>query len=158
MDHPNAALGPHPTFGEGVFATGPILRGEEIATFDGTIYEGLENADFPPEVVNHAITFARDRARDSEGIARFLNHSCSPNAGLRGQFHIVAMRDIEAGEEICWDYDMSEDHDWSMPCSCGSPHCRREIRGFRFLPESIRQRYTGFVADWLVEKYDLEKN
>lgn len=157
MDHSNAAVRPHPPYGQGVFAIGPILQGEEIASFDGPIYEGLVNADFPPEVVNHAITFARDRARDSLGIARYLNHSCSPNAGIREKFRIVAMRDIEPGEEICWDYAMSEDHDWSMICHCGSHECRGEVRGFGDLPKEIQKRYSGYISDWLVEKYQLEQ-
>lgn len=146
-----------PPLGRGVFATAPIVSEEEVAVFDGEIYYGCVNSDFPPEVLNHLITFGPDRARHSKGIAHLLNHSCNPNVGVRGLFSLVTMRPIEAGEELCWDYDMSEDHDWQMECDCGSEHCRRLIRGFRFLPEEVRERYRGFISDWLVEKYGLDQ-
>ncbi|MCB1236089.1 MAG: SET domain-containing protein-lysine N-methyltransferase [Verrucomicrobiae bacterium] len=155
MDHQHASVRAHPRFGHGVFASAPIRAGEEIASFDGQIYIGLVNADFSEEIRNYPITFAQDRARDSLGIARKLNHSCDPNVGIRGLFTLVAMRDIESGEELCWDYDMSEDTDWNMPCDCGSPRCRKRIRGFRHLPRDFRDRYRGFISDWLVEKYGL---
>jgi hypothetical protein len=41
----------------------------------------------------------------------FVNHWCDPNVGLDetgGNF--IALRDINAGEEICFHYSMSEDH------------------------------------------------
>ncbi len=156
MDHPLALVKDHPRFGRGVFAADTIPAGTEIASFDGKEYHGLINDDFPDEIRNYPITFAQDRARDSAGIARYLNHSCEPNVGLRGLFTLVTMREIQPGEELVWDYDMSEDTDWLMECSCGSPNCRREIRGFRHLPDSTRERYRGFISDWLVEKYQLE--
>lgn len=157
MDHPNAEVRDHPRFGKGVYATAPIPAFTEVASFDGEIYYGVVNADYPPEILNFPITFGSDRGRDSKGIARYLNHSCSPNAGIRGSFTIVTMRNIREGEEICWDYDMSEDTDWWMPCECGSENCRGKIRGFRYLNDEIRDRYRGFISDWLVEKYGLDK-
>lgn len=158
MDHIFASVQKHPLFGLGVYATGPIKAGEEIASFDGEMYHGLVNDDFPEEIRNFLITYSQNSSRDSAGIARYLNHSCAPNVGVRGLFTLVAMREIKIGEELCWDYDMSEDIDWQMDCSCGSPECRRSIRGFRFLPEDVREKYRGFISDWLVEKYHLKKD
>jgi len=37
-----------------------------------------------------------------------VNHSCDPNCGLVGAVLVVAMRDIEPGEEITFDYAMSD--------------------------------------------------
>ncbi|WP_345325886.1 SET domain-containing protein [Candidatus Villigracilis proximus] len=55
------------------------------------------------------------------GEGDYVNHSCNPNAGLSGQIGLVAMRDIEIGEEVCFDYAMSD----TMPydefnCGCGA--------------------------------------
>jgi hypothetical protein len=158
MDHPNAEVREHPRFGKGVYASAFIPANTEIASFDGEIFHGEINDDFPREVMNYVISFAPDRGRNSAGIARFLNHSCSPNTGIRGLFTLVTMRDVQEGEELCWDYDMSEDSDWWMPCECGSEICRKEIRGFRYLPEEFRQRYRGFISEWLLEKYGLERD
>src|SRR5258708_38238768 len=40
--------------------------------------------------------------------AYYLNHSCNPNSGIRDKVVIVAMRDIEKGEEITLDYSITE--------------------------------------------------
>jgi SET domain-containing protein len=58
------------------------------------------------------------------------NIACSPNAevetGVDDQgsvwARIVALRDIEAGEEIAYDYGFPVEH--AIPCQCGSPECR----------------------------------
>jgi len=157
VDNPKAEVRDHPRFGKGVFATERIPAETEIAAFDGEVYYGAVNDDYPQDILNYPITFGPDRARDSAGIARYLNHSCMPNSGIRGLFTIVTMRVIEPGEELCWDYDMAEDTDWWMACECGNKECRKEIRGFRLLPSETRKRYHGFISDWLVEKYGLER-
>lgn len=58
--------------------------------------------------------------------ARLINHSCDPNceAWVEGRrIFLYALRDIEAGEELCFDYGFDiecyEDH----PCRCGSDNC-----------------------------------
>ena len=69
---------------------------------------------------------------------KFLNHSCSPTAGVRG-VTIISMRDIKEGEEITVDYSTIEgDPRWEMPCSCGEKNCRKIIRSIEFLdPEQF---------------------
>lgn len=42
-------------------------------------------------------------ARDGENGLRFLNHARDPNAQFEG-FQLYALRQIEAGEEITFDY------------------------------------------------------
>ena len=58
--------------------------------------------------------------------ARLINHSCDPNceAWIIGRkIFIYALRDIDQGEELCFDYGFDvecyEDH----PCRCGSANC-----------------------------------
>ena len=149
----NPAIEARPTRdrGIGVFAKQPIAAGTLIATFDGEVYSGTVAEDFPDHVQDYAIQFEETRVRDSEGIARYLNHSCDPNCGIVDRFSIVAMRDIGEGEELTWDYDMSENSDWNMQCRCGSHRCRGQIMGFRFLPPETRNRYEGFISDYLIE-------
>jgi hypothetical protein len=62
----------------------------------------------------------------------YLNHSCAPNAEirfLRPKIHLVALRNISAGEEITFDYATLYDAPWSMKCQCGEAACRGTIRG-----------------------------
>lgn len=66
-------------------------------------------------------------------MARFMNHSCSPNAyakvitvdtdlGADKKIMVFALQDIKAGEEITYDYKFPVE-DGSLKCSCGAPNC-----------------------------------
>jgi SET domain-containing protein len=70
--------------------------------------------------------------------ARLINHSCSPNceAWIHGRrIFIHSLRDIDAGEELSFDYgfevDCYEDH----PCLCGDPECVGHIVSREQWPE-----------------------
>lgn len=63
----------------------------------------------------------------------------------------MAIKDIEKGEEITWDYSTTMDEDiWEMDCNCGSKKCRKRIRDFKYLPKEIKERYVklGIVPDY----------
>ena len=50
-----------------------------------------------------------------------MNHSCDPNCGIVGAVLLVAMRDIEPGDEICFDYAMTDTDDYDeFECTCGT--------------------------------------
>ena len=65
-------------------------------------------------------------------IARFMNHSCNPNAYSRivevgkdiKDKHIVvfALRDLKVGEELQYDYQFALGGD-KIECHCGAPNC-----------------------------------
>ena len=86
-------------------------------------------------------TFVLNSRYDIDGdvewnTARFANHSCNPNCEAlldRGHIWIVALRDIDPGEEITYDYRF----DWNLcqehPCLCGGSDCtgyilRKDLR------------------------------
>ena len=141
--------------GKSVFSIENIDKGELIAAFDGDIFECERATDLPPRVANHAIQFEEHKWRDSNGLARSINHSCNPNCGIKNLFSIVAMKDIKKEEELTWDYDMSEDSDWTLDCQCLNPSCRKKIGAFKNLPRDVRSTYRGYISDWLVDKYKL---
>jgi len=61
--------------------------------------------------------------------AEFINHSCDPNlysCNLKGHILYMSKRGIEPGEELTVDYCFSKKID-SVPCRCGSIHCRGTI-------------------------------
>lgn len=58
--------------------------------------------------------------------ARFANHSCEPNCEAvndRGRIWFVALRDIEPGEELTFDYGYALENALDHPCRCGAPSC-----------------------------------
>ena len=80
---------------------------------------------YPPEV--GALLIIADLQGNA---ARFVNHSCEPNCvslitNVEGKGHIVlaALRDIDEGEELCYDYKFAME-DAKIPCRCGSQFCR----------------------------------
>jgi hypothetical protein len=154
MDNPKVKIG-HNRFGRCLIASLDISKDELVAEFDGIEYRAEKCTDLEKEIADHAIQLEEHKWRDSDGIARLINHSCEPNCGLKGLFTIVAMRDIKAGEELLWDYDMSEDSDWRMGCLCFTPSCRKVIGAFANMPQEVREKYKGYISDWLVKKYSL---
>ena len=152
MDNPSVKV-VETRLGKGLVATAPIKKDEVIAEFDGEIYTAEKASDLPSDlpkkVIDHAIQCGQHQWRDSAGFARYMNHSCEPNVGYRGFYTLVAMHDIEPGEELFFDYDMSENSDWRMECLCGTPSCRGVIGSFLNLPESKKKEYNGYVSAWL---------
>src|SRR6516165_6988192 len=96
--------------GLGLFATRPIKRAAYIATYRGRRIS-IEEAD-EREARGARYMFALNSRWTIDGsprwnVARYINHSCQPNAkpvGRKGGIVIVALRQIEPGEEITYDY------------------------------------------------------
>jgi hypothetical protein len=64
-------------------------------------------------------------------LARFINHSCSPNcwakiinANDQKKVVIYALNRIEVGEEVTYDYKFPFE-DEKIPCHCGSAKCKK---------------------------------
>lgn len=152
MDNSKVRVRRTQKFGRGVFAIADIRKGEVIAEFDGQIMDD----DFEPwteDLLNHAIQFDKSKWRDSKGIARYINHSCEPNCGIKKLFKVVAMRAISKGEQITWDYEMTERNPWwKMKCRCGSTECRRIIGNYSRMPLRVRRRYKGYISTWLLRR------
>ena len=144
-------------FGGGLFATSEIAPGQIVASFDGDYWNWDKSvSDLPNEspdyTRDHTIQYAPGKSRDSAaGLGRYANHSCDPNCGIKNYFDLVAMRPIARGEQITWDYAMTEHNDWFMTCRCGSPRCRKLITGYHNLPPEFRDAYKGFISQWLID-------
>lgn len=96
--------------------------------------------------VGPALHVAPRQGTPDEGFWRYLNHSCEPNAWLRGR-ELVALRDIRTGEDVSFDYNTTE---WDMAepfaCHCGSAACLGTVRGFAHLSAAQRGRLKGVAA------------
>lgn len=94
--------------------------------------------------------------------ADFLNHSCEPNAGLKGQIFLVAMRDIEPDEEVTFDYVMCLHRVDGLPpyhleCLCGKDNCRKIVTDDDWKLPELQQKYYGWFSWYLQEKIDQMK-
>lgn len=150
MDNPKVRVRNTRRYGKGVFAKANVRKGEVIAVFDGPILDD-DFDGWTKDILNHAIQIDKAKWRDSKGLARWINHSCDPNCGIKKRNRVVAMRAIAKGEEITWDYEMTEKSWWwRMKCKCGSPLCRKVIGSYARMPAAVRKRYRGFISDWLL--------
>jgi hypothetical protein len=77
-----------------------------------------------------------------EGLSREMNHSCDPTTSWSNSTTLVALRDIEAGEEITYDYSTSDiTQVFEMKCECGSSRCRGTITNRDYLDPAWQDHY-----------------
>lgn len=139
--------------GQGVFARRRIRKGTRIIEYLGDRvshkeadrrYEDKTTAD------NHTFLFIVDRgvvidATHNGNDARFINHGCDPNCESvieDRRVFIEAIRTIQPGEELCYDYQIGRDKDDPanvdeiFACRCGADECR----GSMLWPPKRRKR------------------
>lgn len=129
--------------GRGVYATCFIPKGTAIIEYVGERIDKKEserrgNAQHAKSLKTGdaaVYIFILSKTYDIDGnvpwnTARLINHSCNPNceAWIVGRkIFVHALRDIDAGEELTFDYgfdvDCYEDH----PCRCGADQCKGYI-------------------------------
>ncbi|MBZ0112746.1 MAG: SET domain-containing protein-lysine N-methyltransferase [Thermoanaerobaculia bacterium] len=146
------------TQGRGVFAIEPIPSGEIVAVKGGHIVDSRQLEALRSIVGAAEVQIADDlylvprTPEEHDAVMMFLNHSCQPNAGVRGNVVFVAMRTLATGEEITIDYAMIDDGDFSMDCSCGAVSCRRVIHGKDWQRPELQHRYAGFFSTYLEDR------
>ena len=141
---------------KGVYAAQDIREGELIAVWGGKLFRSAHLANLPQSIRRYTLQIEDDlylvSVRGAHG-SDLINHSCSPNAGLKSATSLVAMRDIKAGEEICYDYAMSDGSAYDeFACQCGSPLCRKAVTGSDWRLPELQERYAGFFSPYLMRR------
>ena len=112
----------------GVFTTAPIRKGSRVVEYSGPRLSP-EEANRLYDGAARTYLYGLEDGKtviDGEGMGAYLNHSCDPNCEvdeLKNRVWILALRNIAAGEELLWDYNLYDDDD-PAPCHCGSAKCR----------------------------------
>lgn len=115
--------------GMGGFARRPLRAGERVIEYLGekiSKAESLRRCE-----MNNQYIFSLDVETDLDGNfprnpARWLNHSCAPNCEAvleAGRIWIVALREIQPGEEITFNYNYDLEDYRDHPCRCGAENC-----------------------------------
>ncbi|MBL8319762.1 MAG: SET domain-containing protein-lysine N-methyltransferase [Burkholderiaceae bacterium] len=127
--------------GKGVYALQPIRKGEVIIEYKGemiTWKEALRRHPHDPKDPDHTFYFHIDDKRVIDAkyggnAARWINHACKPNCEsdiIGDQVFIKALRKIEPGEELFYDYGLVIDEPYTrklkkqFECRCGARRCR----------------------------------
>ena len=142
-------------FGLGVFAATDIQAGEQILQFTGCEID-IHAALAKGERSGDPLQISDDLYLDLDPPGVFLNHSCDPNSGIVDNTCLVALRRIQAGEEIQFDYSTTmSDGMWTMACDCRSELCRGVVEDFQRLPSRIQQKYLkrGVVQQFIIASF-----
>jgi SET domain-containing protein len=133
--HPRIVRGRSAVHGYGVFATEAIAKNTRIIDYAGELIRNDRDCEAREDAylrqgciwifrVNRA--WSRD-ANVGGNIAKYINHSCTPNCWfevLDKTIWIRASRAIRRGEELTYDYSIIGER--TIPCRC-RPGCPNMI-------------------------------
>jgi uncharacterized protein len=132
--------------GLGLFATRPIKRGAYIATYRGRVISSEEADRREARGASYMFELTKKWTIDGSprwNVARYINHSCKPNArpvGRNGGIVIVADRRIEPEEEITYDYGKEYLGYFLENGGCHCAACRKKKAARRRKLRAARQR------------------
>ena len=150
--------------GRGLFAIADIAKDEIVAVKGGHIVDGKTLREEitpvlgPVEIqIGDDLFIAPVSEEERELSMLYLNHSCDPNLGIRGEITFVAMRDIRSGEELTHDWALTDDDDYSIECNCGAADCRKNLTGKDWQRPDLQNRYAGYFSAYLARKINMLK-
>ncbi len=144
-----------------VFCSSPIGTGELVAAWGGHVVDGRTLTYEGEQARRLALQIEEDLyiVSTAEGPSDWINHSCDPNTGLSGQLVLIALRPIAPGEEICFDYAMTDGSRYDeFPCQCGSPTCRGTVTGDDWRIPELWERYGEHFAPYLARRIRTLRN
>lgn len=123
-------VGKSPT-GLGLFATKTIKKGAKIIRYRGVLVSNDEAEKLDNKYLFEVSKKWTINGAARSNIARYANHSCKPNAesdvsAKKRRVVIRAIRDIDPGEEITYDYGEDYFKVFLKPTGCKCAHCEKK--------------------------------
>lgn len=148
--------------GTGAFARERIVKGELLWIKGGHIVHGSVLETFDRRFADYALQISDEfflaplSEEEIDSLVVFHNHSCDPNVGPEGQICFVALRDIEAGEELTTDYATivhdEKRYKMRLQCACGTPHCRGLVTGEDWKRPELQERYGVHFSPFILKR------
>jgi hypothetical protein len=148
-----------PGKGHGLFAAGPIAKGDFIIEYVGEVIDGKmclkRFADWKELGISsfYVMELSEDVNIDAGTCgneARFANHCCSPNAAPfpvrckdERRIALFADKNIATGEEITFDYMWLNFAEKPWECKCKAENCRK------YLGANAKKAGSNFLAEIL---------
>jgi hypothetical protein len=133
--------------GLGLFATKPIKKGTKIVRYFGPLLDCKKKKD---DAVENKYLFELNNRWTIDGsvrenIARYINHACKPNAESdvrprKRKVFIRAIKNIEPGEEINYDYGTDYFKAYLKPIGCKCAACEKKRKKKRAEARAERLR------------------
>lgn len=117
------------SYGRGLFAKKSIKKGAFIIEYTGekiTVEEGDRRGG------KYLMTLSDKYTIDGKGhenLARYINHSCEPNCFpqiVGSRVKIYAKKNIEVGQELCYDYGKEYWNYYIKPYGCKCESCLKK--------------------------------
>jgi hypothetical protein len=149
--------------GLGLFATKPIKKGTKIVRYFGPL---LDSRNKEHDDIENKYLFELNGRWTIDGsvrknVARYINHACRPNAesdvsARKRKVVIRAIKNIEPGEEINYDYGTDYFKAYLKPIGCKCDSCERKRRKLR-AEERERKKRAKARAEKRAAKAGAEK-
>ena len=119
--------------GLGLFATKPIKKGTKIVRYFGPLLDSKKKKD---DAIENKYLFELTNRWTIDGsvranVARYINHACRPNAESdvkprKRKVIIRAIKNIEPGDEINYDYGTDYFKAYLKPIGCKCAACEKK--------------------------------
>ena len=156
--NPKCEARDHAEGGCGVFANSVIAKDELVSVWGGRIVHKNELDPSMPRFTQRVLQVDEDLyllTADEKEPNDCFNHSCDPNLGFFGQIGLVALREIRSGEELMFDYAMSDGGPYDeFECCCGSESCRKKITGNDWKLPELWNKYKGYFSPYLTRRIE----
>ncbi len=159
---PHLEVRSSPIQGLGVFTKAEISEGTIVVVWGGEIVSCSEfraGKGHPHSNVGVAEGFFLvTPSNQSLDLDDYMNHSCDPNLWLDDEFILVAKRDIEAGEELVFDYAVElcdDSYIMKHDCNCGAIGCRGIVTGEDWKLTIVQQVNAGHFSPFIQKRIDF---
>lgn len=112
--------------GLGLYAVEDMPKGVCFIEYVGRVIKGEEEYTSTSKYLFEVHARKTIDGRERSNTARYINHSCKPNAEPethKGRVFIFSTKNIKAGEEICYDYGKEYWNDHIKPLGCRCVKC-----------------------------------
>ena len=124
-----------------------------MASFGGNVINQSELTNYSADRVSRSLQLNSDTYLLSGYVPEagdMINHSCEPNCGIAGTSSVQTLRDIEIGEELTFDYAMSDSSQYDeFTCACGKDKCRDKITGMDWKKKDLQVKYSKYFSAYI---------
>ncbi|MCC7118817.1 MAG: SET domain-containing protein [Anaerolineales bacterium] len=156
--NPKCEARENPQGGCGVFAKSFIPAGTLISIWGGDIVHKEKLDPNLPRFTQRVLQIDEELyilTSDEPEPNDCFNHSCEPNLGFSGQVALMTLRDVKVGEELCFDYAMSDGGPYDeFQCLCGAPTCRGKVTGNDWQLPGLWKKYDGYFSTYLAKRIE----
>lgn len=145
--------------GSGIFTSKFIKKGEYVCRIQGKKFYWEYNEKTDRKLGQNWFGLGKNIWVDPIFPLSHINHSCDPNIGIKGKIMFYALKDISVGEEITFDYSITDEEiAWKLNCNCGSKKCRKKMTAIQLLPIKSYKRYLPYVPTYFQKIYKRYNN